>query len=161
MEELNDQFVSKRMSNNISSYLTSIRSLNKDSVPSWGNMKAQQMVEHLLNVVKISTEKIEISLGSDEKKLPTLKKILMSNRPFPKGFSNPAIGSNLPPLVYSNLAESIDQLENEISYYYEFFEKFPAKKTLNPTFGFLNKEEWDKFHEKHFIHHLTQFSLLP
>jgi len=35
----------------------------------------------------------------------------------------------------------------------------PDALKLNPTFGELNKAEWEIFHEKHFTHHFKQFGI--
>ncbi len=141
-------------------FIQHLNRLDKNDKPLWGKMTPQQMVEHLILTMKMSTGKIYVPLISDEKKLPVLKKILMSNRPLPKGFVNPAIGESLQSLEYQNLTEAIKALAGEIQNYFLFFRGDDTKKTLNSTFGLLNKSEWDAFHTKHFTHHLKQFSLL-
>jgi oxepin-CoA hydrolase/3-oxo-5,6-dehydrosuberyl-CoA semialdehyde dehydrogenase len=54
----------------------------------------------------------------------------------------------------------MNKLKSEIDDYEIFFENYPGAKPVNVTFGELNKEEWDVFHQKHFTHHLSQFGLL-
>jgi len=44
--------------------------------------------------------------------------------------------------------------------YLKYFELNPEVKTVNVTFGELNKDEWDIFHQKHFAHHFSQFGLI-
>lgn len=84
----------------------------------------------------------------------------MSERPLPKNFINPIIGENLLPLEYSSIEEAISALRVEIDDYKNLFKEKPKSVFVNPTFGSLNKEEWEVFHRKHFQHHLSQFGLV-
>jgi len=145
------------------SLLIKIRILNNltiDSKPLWGKMSAQHMVEHLILGVKIGNGKLNIGCFNPLEKIPTLKRFLMSGRPLPKEFINPLIGGDLKPLEYGTLDEAKLILENELEDFYKYFDVHPGALLVNPTFGELNKQEWDVFHEKHFTHHLSQFGLL-
>jgi oxepin-CoA hydrolase/3-oxo-5,6-dehydrosuberyl-CoA semialdehyde dehydrogenase len=51
------------------------------------------------------------------------------------------------------------ELESVLKRYDQFFKNNPSKKTVHPIFGYLSKEEWDAFHQKHFKHHLSQFDI--
>jgi oxepin-CoA hydrolase/3-oxo-5,6-dehydrosuberyl-CoA semialdehyde dehydrogenase len=123
-------------------------------------MTPQHMIEHLIQAIRLSDGKTETKCFSPEDKLPVLKKILMSNRPLPKLFINPLIGEDLFPLEFPNLDSAKQSLLNEIEYYREYYKDNPDAKHMNPTFGLLNKEEWDHFHKKHFAHHFSQFGLI-
>ena len=74
-----------------------------------------------------------------------IKKFLLSSRPLPKDFLNPIIGENLLPLEFENLDSAIKVLTYEVEDYYNYFEENPGALLLNPTFGELNKDEWDVF----------------
>ncbi len=141
-------------------FIEPLSSLESDQKPAWGKMGAQHLVEHLILAVKMGNGKLKLDCINPPKKLPTLKKFLMSSRPMPKGFVNPAIGSDNLPLNFSSIDEAINKLKEETKDYYRFFEGNPEAKTMNVTFGMLNKTEWDQFHKKHFTHHLEQFGLL-
>ena len=142
-----------------SKFIEALGTLNSDQKPVWGKMTAQHMVEHLLLAVKMGNGKLKLDCINPPDKLPTLKKFLMSDRPMPKGFVNPAIGSDNLPLNFSSLSEAISNLKSEVDDYHRFFKENPDAKTMNVTFGELNKTEWDHFHKKHFTHHLEQFGL--
>lgn len=133
--------------------------LESNSKPLWGKMSAQHMIEHLIFAVQLSNGKIQKRCYNPLEKIPVLKRFLMSERPLPKDFVNPAIGSNLLPLQYENLESALLVLKQELEEYYSCFEENPTATFINPTFGELNKSEWDVFHEKHFKHHLNQFGL--
>jgi hypothetical protein len=123
-------------------------------------MSAQHMVEHLILAVKLSNGKLLVDCFSPQDKLPALKKLLMSSRPLPKEFINPLIGEGLFPLEFENLDSAKIVLVKEVEDYIKFFEENPEAVLTNPTFGPLNKAEWEVFHEKHFNHHFTQFGIL-
>jgi len=143
-----------------SKFIEALGTLNSDQKPVWGKMTPQHMVEHLILAVKMGNGKLKLECINPPDKLPTLKKFLMSDRPMPKGFVNPATGSDNLPLNFSSLSEAICNLESEVDDYHRFFRENPNAKTMNVTFGELNKTEWDQFHKKHFTHHLEQFGLL-
>ncbi len=135
--------------------------LDANKKPLWGIMTPQHMVEHLISSIKISNGKNVVRNASiDEKRIPVLKKFLMSNRPLPKNFTNPLQGEGLIELEYSSLEKAIEALKNEILDYENYFMQNPDSVFINPSFGELNKQEWDMFHKKHFTHHLSQFGLL-
>ena len=134
--------------------------LRANTKPLWGKMTPQHMVEHLILAMRMSTGKLKLECFNPPEKLPALKRFLMSSRPLPKLFVNPAIGENLLPLEFSSLEEAKNILNQEIIDYLSHFELNPEAKTVNVTFGELNKEEWDVFHKKHFIRHFPQFGLL-
>jgi len=147
----------KDLTNN---YLMLLKKLDPKQKALWGKMTPQHMVEHLILAVQMSNGKLKLECFNQPDKIPTLKRFLMSSKPMPKGFVNPAIGPDNLPLNYSSLDEAKNKLEEEIEDYYHFFEENPDAKLVNVTFGELNKEEWDVFHKKHFTHHLSQFGLL-
>lgn len=142
-------------------YIDKLSKLSVDTKPVWGKMSSQHMVEHLIQSVQLSNGKMVLSeCMTPDDRLPLMKKILMSKRPLPKNFVNTVIGAELKPLVYSDLNESVEALKQELQSIDKFFDEKPDSKPMNPTFGQLNKEEWNQFHKKHFEHHFTQFGLL-
>jgi len=141
------------------SKLEQLNNLSTDTKQLWGKMTAQHMIEHLVLAVRTSNGKLNIGCFNPPEKIPTLKRFLMSARPLPKEFINPLIGEGLKSLEYQNIEEAKLVLKNEVEDYYQYFEKHPEATLLNPTFGELNKNEWDVFHEKHFTHHFGQFGI--
>ena len=148
------------MNDQIENLLQNLDKLNPDTQPQWGTMTAQKMIEHLVNTFKIANGKLKVECYSEEKKLPVLKKILMSERPMPKGFDSPANKLVTQNYEYENIDEAKRVLREEVNAFYKHFEENPEAVLMNPTFGELNKEEWVQFHKKHLTHHLTQFGLI-
>lgn len=140
---------------------THLAKLTEDTAADWGIMTPQHMVEHLILVLKVSLEKIPVTLAIPEKYLPKQKAFLMSDRKFKQNLKAPGIPAcSLLPLHYENLSNAKKELFKVIEAFYAFFEKQATKTTMHPAFGQLNKEEWEQFHYKHFQHHFTQFQLL-
>jgi hypothetical protein len=149
------------MKSDLSSYIAHLANLLHGTRPLWGKMTLQHMIEHLILAVKSSNGKLKIECFNPPDKLPALKRFLMSERPLPKNFINPVIGEVLLSLEYKDLKSALNALKSEIEDYYKFFKANPDAVTTNPTFGDLNKNEWDLFHKKHFTHHLEQFGAKP
>ncbi len=130
--------------------------------PLWGNMDAQQMVEHLALAVKVSNGKLQPPLLSDPAKVDKIKQIsLLSARPLPKGFQNEALPSTPLPYQSSDLAEAIQILKNELIAFEALYQQNPDIGFQHNLFGRLNFTEWLYFHYKHFHHHFAQFNLIP
>ena len=139
--------------------IRSLNALGPDQKALWGKMTAQHMVEHLYKTVQASINEIELDIYSEERRIPVLKRIFLGERELPKEYMNPAIGPELLKLEFKDLQSAIVELEKIILRYEDYFSKNPSAKSAHPIFGHLTKEEWDKFHEKHFKHHLSQFGL--
>lgn len=139
--------------------LSLLKELPPETKQLWGKMSAQHMVEHLILAVRTSNGKLNIGCFNPPEKWQTLKRFLLSSRPLPKDFVNPIVGVNLLPLEHKNLDEAKKILRQEVEDYYRYFEENPDALLLNPTFGELNKDEWEVFHEKHFTHHFEQFGI--
>lgn len=139
--------------------LSYLEKLQPETKQLWGKMSAQHMVEHLVFAVRTSSGKLNVGCFNPPEKWPTLKRFLLSSRSLPKEFLNPIIGADLLPLEYKNLDEAKTALALEVDDYHKYFEEKPEALLLNPTFGELNKAEWDVFHDKHFTHHFEQFGI--
>lgn len=133
--------------------------LNQDQKPLWGKMTPQHMVEHLYKTIQASINEINLNVFTEERKIPVLKRIFFGKKPLPKEFMNPAIGPDLLELEFKDLQSAIIELESVLKRYDQFFKNNPSIKTVHPIFGYLGKEEWDTFHQKHVNHHFSQFGL--
>lgn len=139
--------------------INSLNKLNPEQKALWGKMTPQHMVEHLFIAVQASINEIEVRVYTEDRKIPVLKRLFFRDGEFPKEFMNPAIGPDLLNLKFNDLNSAIKELENVLMRYDKFFETNPSTKTIHPVFGYLTKDEWDVFHQKHFKHHLSQFGI--
>ena len=133
--------------------------LKANQKPLWGKMTPQHMVEHLYKTYQTSISEIKLNIFTEERKIPVLKKLFMGSRPLPKEFINPAIGPELLALECPDLNAAVLELKKIVIRYEIFFNENPQIKTAHPVFGYLTKEEWDIFHQKHIEHHFSQFGL--
>ncbi len=138
-----------------------ISPLQDSNSPEFGKMSAQHMVEHLILTLKISYGRIKLPEFVPNEKNLKLKAIVMDDTfEFPKGVKAPGLGDKLMPLKYDNLEEAKAALAETIEKYHSYWQENPDAQNVHPRFGFLNKVEWDHFHERHFKHHLGQFRLV-
>lgn len=140
-------------------FLPLVKVLKTDSKPKWGKMNSRQMIEHVSDFFKVSTGRIEMPLVTHEEHLPKFKAFLLSDKEFRENTKAPVLPDDPFPVRHAKLQGSLDELQNESSYFFEYFNKDPGRKTVHPVFGELNFEEWILLHYKHVIHHLKQFDL--
>lgn len=133
----------------------------KESTPAtFGIMTPQHMIEHLAITVRISYGKIKLQdFEPTEKQLAQKQALIYTDLKFPKGIKAPGLEENLLALRYPNLETAKSELLKSIDDYNSHFKTTPNDKTTHPWFGKLTHEEWEKFHPKHFNHHLKQFDL--
>jgi len=140
--------------------LKSLENLRSKQVPWWGKMNAQQMIEHLSDSLKNSTEKTLYNLSVPLEKLETSKQFLMSNKEFSQGIKHPNLKEDPAPIRNANILEAYHEFANELNDFFLFFKNNPDRQTIHPGFGSLNYAEWVQCHYKHFTHHLKQFDLI-
>ena len=138
-----------------------VKVLKTETTPKWGKMNSQQMMEHVSDFFKVSTRRIEMPIVTPEEHLPKFKSFLLSDKEFRENTKAPVLPDDPFPVRHAELQGSLDELQNESNYFFEYFNKDPGKKTIHPVFGELNFDEWVLLHYKHVIHHLKQFNLQP
>jgi hypothetical protein len=139
-----------------------LSNLHADNQAFFGMMTPQHMVEHLILTLQISTEKITKELMFPPEIAQKIRyAVIVSENELPVGFKAPfMLKEELMPLEQANLQSAIEKLGMELTYFIDFFDQHPDKKTINPSMGELNFEEWLIFHRKHFTHHFKQFGLV-
>jgi oxepin-CoA hydrolase/3-oxo-5,6-dehydrosuberyl-CoA semialdehyde dehydrogenase len=134
--------------------------LTEETVAQFGIMNPQHMVEHLAITLKISYERIKLpDFEPSEKQINQKMALIHSDIEFQKGIKAPGIHENLMPLKFPDLEGATADLLKSITAYNAFFLLNPDAKTVHPRFGKLTHAEWERFHDKHFNHHLSQFGL--
>lgn len=139
-----------------------LSSLTIENVAFWGKMDVQQMVEHLIIAVNVSNGKQLITLATSIEKVDKLKKIaLLSDRPMQREFKNVALPIDPIPHEYPDLQAAKEGLIGAVQAFKNHFNAQVEKTQLHNIFGELNYHEWLWFHYKHFIHHFSQFGIIP
>lgn len=137
-----------------------IANLTRESLANFGIMTPQHMVEHLTLTIKISYGRIKLpDFVPTEKQLAQKQALIYTDLEFPKGIKAPGIGGSLLDLRYPNLETAKSELIKSIDEYNNHFNEFKGDYTIHPRFGKLNHDEWERFHRKHFHHHLSQFGI--
>jgi hypothetical protein len=139
-----------------------LRKLEAAQPALWGKMNAQQMVEHLLDFIRVSTHKLQFPLVSPPEHLPKLMEFLYSDKQFRENTKAPisVLGEEPLPLRYPSFEEAVQKLSEELSHFFQRNANEPELRVLHPVFGELNYEEWIRLHYKHVTHHLRQFGLM-
>lgn len=142
-------------------FIAAAANLTPETPAVWGNMRPQEMLEHLISVVRGSQGAFVMPLAVPEQKAEVYKqKGLLSDAPMPKFVQSPLYQNGLPSLQYSSLAGAVSALHHALENFYIHFNHSPDATAVHPFFGSLNKAEWERFHTKHFTHHFSQFGLL-
>lgn len=144
---------------NIETLLSISSKLNKDSKPLWGSMNAQRMIEHLTDLLKVSTKEIEQEILIPSEKIPQMHEILASDKPMPKNFEVPFAPKDAP-IRNEELDLAIDEMVDKWLAFEELFEENPDLTINHAYYGPLNFEQWKRLHAKHFTHHFQQFGLM-
>jgi hypothetical protein len=133
--------------------------LDAASTPRWGSMSAQEMLEHLLWALELSTGRATVECSLPDAEIARALRFLYSDRPSPREFMNPALADGLPSLRYEDVDEARAALVRELT----IFLDMPASEDrllTHPVFGPLDHEQWHRAHYKHARHHLLQFGLI-
>ncbi len=144
---------------NLQNIQTRIEKLKVDSPAQFGIMTAQHMIEHLILTVKLSYGRVKIpDFEPNEKQLAQKQALIHSDILFPRGVKAPGL-DQLMDLRFPNLESAKEELLKSIADYHATFGENEFLTTTHPRFGRLTFNEWDKFHTKHFEHHLGQFGI--
>ncbi|MEN5055603.1 DUF1569 domain-containing protein [Sphingobacterium kitahiroshimense] len=131
--------------------------LEKDSLPIWGKMTAQQMVEHLIDQVQYTNgKKIPYCEVTEQEAYKARQINIYTDTELSR---NVIFGEPLKKLLFSDLNVATNQLMSELRDFDKYFEE-PGKTEIHGAFGPMTYQEWLIWHSKHFYHHLKQFGLI-
>lgn len=138
-----------------------LKSIPADAVPVYGLMSPQHAVEHLILLYKISNGKMFFDLQYAPEKAAKFKHyVINTDNEFTPGFKAPILPVDKTlPYQYKNIDEAFFYLKMEMDAFAQYFTENPTAKTVNPTLGALQYDEWVLFHDKHITHHLKQFGV--
>jgi len=139
-----------------------LQSLPSDTMGKWGKMNAQQMVEHVAGFFMVSTEKYKFPVVTPVEHLPKYKEFLLSDKEFRENTKAPAgvVPDEPRSTTKASMGEALDELQQEIDHFVQYFKYNPGAKTAHPVFGELDFDEWVLLHFKHVTHHAKQFGVL-
>jgi len=139
-----------------------LQSLPSDTMGKWGKMNAQQMVEHVAGFFMVSTEKYKFPVVTPVEHLPKYKEFLLSDKEFRENTKAPAgvVPEEPRSTTKASMTEALEELQQEIDHFVQYFKDNPGTKTAHPVFGELDFDEWVLLHYKHVTHHAKQFGVL-
>ena len=143
---------------NIYEITSRLKTLTRETVPVFGKMNGQQVIEHLSLLMQISNGKIEADYYVSDEKTARRKPFLDTDGELHIGFRASILSDEPTTEKFTSIEVALEDLISQIK---EFENNFKTDKTENhPFFGELDYEYWKKFHVKHFTHHFKQFNLL-
>jgi hypothetical protein len=153
MDAVKKEFLQHRL-------VTLLRKIPSDKPAQWGKMTLQQMVEHFAESVRIASGKLVMTkVLTPPEHLEKMRDFLMSEKPFRENTKN-ALMSEVPaPVINPSLELAINELQEELDFFFTVFEKNRLQVTRNPFFGDLNYEQNVQLLHKHALHHLRQFGV--
>lgn len=139
-----------------------LNNLAENAQPKWGQMKAQNMVEHLATVLQYTNGKKEgVQRTTEEEGLKAKQFLIYSDAEMPMGLKTPLLPSEGPiAFVFSSFEEAKKNLNKELDDFETYHANNPDAVFIQPRLGRLDHKEWIIFHNKHFTHHFKQFGLL-
>lgn len=143
-----------------SDFIPLLEKIDSTTKPLWGKMNPQQMLEHVSDFFKVSTDKLHIPFVTVPEHLPKYREFLMSEKEFRENTKAPVLPEDPLPVRMVDIIEARNELEHEVKDFFDFFKHDPEKTTQHPVFGDLNFSEWILLHYKHVKHHLKQFGII-
>jgi len=140
-------------------YTTVLSQLDTDTPRKWGKMNVQQMIEHMIDYVRIASGKTPMEVITPEDKLPRMQGFLTSEKPFPENTPNVLMPDEPVALKYATKQDAVNELQTEIDHFFAAHGVDANRKTANPFFGTLDFEQQVQLLYKHSTHHLRQFGL--
>jgi hypothetical protein len=135
-----------------------IAQIPSDRPPLWGKMTLQQMVEHFAESVRIASGRLVIKeTFTPEEHLSKMRDFLASDKPFRENTVNPLMPKIPAPVKTASMAKALQDLDEEITYFFEYFSRHPNNTTRNPFYADLNFDQNVQLLYKHALHHLKQF----
>lgn len=137
-----------------------LRKIPSDTIPQWGKMSLQQMIEHLADYMRIASGKTaHTDFVFPPEHLQKVREFMLTEKSFRPNTPNPLLPEAPAPVRNISVSEALNELQKELDYFFSVFEKNNLQVTRNPFFGDLNYEQNVHLVHKHAIHHLKQFGV--
>lgn len=123
--------------------------LGPETQPQWGNMTAQQVVEHLSLSLKAATLGVPAEVTD-----PPAKTHLYTDDELPRHIR----GLEARPHYYEDIAQSKDALADALARFFAHPAEGPWSG--HPRMGAMTAQDWHRLQRKHLYHHARQFGLV-
>jgi hydroxymethylglutaryl-CoA reductase len=139
--------------------LSILNRLSSSKTPLWGKMNAQEMVEHLSDMLMISRGTGNFTIDVDAETIARRQQFLSSDKEMAKNIAVP-FTKEIIELRHDELELALDEFAEEWINFTEYYENNPSASVIHPYYGDLDFNLWLKMHDKHFMHHFKQFGLI-
>jgi len=139
--------------------LSILNRLSSSKTPLWGKMNAQEMVEHLSDMLMISRGTGNFTIDVDAETIARRQQFLSSDKEMAKNIAVP-FTKDIIELRHDELELALDEFADEWINFTEYYENNPSASVIHPYYGDLDYNLWLKMHDKHFTHHFKQFGLI-
>jgi len=139
--------------------LSILNRLSSSKTPLWGKMNAQEMVEHLSDMLMMSRGTGNFSIDVDAETIARRQQFLSSDKEMAKNIAVP-FTKEIIELRHDELELALDEFAEEWINFTEYYENNPSASVIHPYYGDLDFNLWLKMHDKHFTHHFKQFGLI-
>lgn len=134
--------------------------LTEDHQAKFGLMGPRHMVEHLIWSLRSANGSLDLPIMNTEERIPKFIAFLDTDIAIMPNFKNPLMKKDsTEELEFDSLQAAKEAFWKEWEAYQAYYKENPTAKTKNPVYGMCGKEDWDKLHFKHFLHHFDQFGL--
>ncbi|HAS45706.1 MAG TPA: phenylacetic acid degradation bifunctional protein PaaZ [Microscillaceae bacterium] len=135
--------------------------LTEDTPAQWGIMTPQHMIEHLEYFTQLALGKMQVDLITPANKVDKFTESLYNYYKMPKNHQLEILKKGTTEdLRFGSLTEAKEALVKGLAEVEMAFKNKAEFRAFNPTFGHLNRYEWQLYCQKHFQHHFEQFGLL-
>lgn len=133
--------------------------LQKNTLPQWGSLSSQQMVEHLTDSIRMSIGELVFPIEVTEELTQKYQIFLDNDKEMAQNTKVSFVLDN-PIIRNKTLALALDEFAMAFIHFTEYYQQNPNTEHVHPYFGFMGLEKWQKLHRKHFHHHFKQFAIL-
>ena len=144
---------------NLETMLSALSRLSNSNKPLWGKMNAQEMVEHLSDMLMMARGTGNFTIDVDAETIARRQQFLLSDKEMAKNIAVP-FTKELIELRNDELDLAVDEFTDEWLNFIELYENNPDASVVHPYYGALDFNLWLKMHDKHFMHHFKQFGLI-
>lgn len=140
-------------------YANMLQQLDEHAPRKWGKMNVRQMIEHMSDYIRIASGKTHMEVITPEENLGRMQAFLATEKPFRENTPNQLMADEPPVERLATKQDAINELKEEVAYFFNVFENEPAKAVNNPFFGVLGYDMQVQLLYKHATHHLRQFGV--
>lgn len=130
------------------------RGLEPDAKPQWGAMTREDVIAHLVQVLKYSMGRTEdVSFRGNWVTKRMIKPLVLKGwLSIPKNVQAPSslVGEEI-------RGADLETLQRTLEEYVDRVQAGEMSPKLHPFFGEMDVDEWAQFHVIHFEHHMKQF----